>query len=102
MISKRDKIKNQKSKLQKGRKKEEMSFQETSSQSNYVPTNEELDILIEGVKEYFQCTKRSEDRKHVVERTHSRLHELHIRDWNTVQIRLWFNNNKTKYVNTDE
>ena len=64
--------------------------------SKLFPTQQELDILKQGLVGYFQMPKRSEERKTIVNSTALELAEINPQ-WNAINVRLWFNNNRNNY-----
>lgn len=62
------------------------------------PTEQELPILVDNLKRYFAAERRSEERKQIVNETFEKLNAVSPDKWDTIKIRLWLNNNKSKYV----
>ncbi|KAH0791717.1 TIR domain-containing protein [Histomonas meleagridis] len=61
------------------------------------PTEDEFKILIPRLKDYFSLPERSKERKEMVDKTFNELGDKER--WPQKKIRLWFNNNKTKFLN---
>jgi hypothetical protein len=67
----------------------------------YFPSEAELGILIPQLKTYFNFPERSAQRKSVTKETCEALKRFNPEHWTGKKVRLWFNNNKTNYLNKD-
>ena len=68
--------------------------------AKYIPTTEELHLLVPALLEYFEYDDtRSKRRSNIAAICRKRLLEINPNHWKTQRIvRLWFNNNKNKYI----
>ena len=77
-----------------------MSF--TEERSKYLPCSREMDILIPSLYEYFRLDdERSRRRANISKQIMIRLNSLGFPHWKKPRtVRMWFNNNKDKYLST--
>lgn len=64
----------------------------------YYPVDEELQILVPYLIKYHNSKKRSVERKAINEEAFKLLQAKNPSHWSITSVRLWFNNNKSKYM----
>lgn len=68
----------------------------------YIPNTAEFPILVPSLKEYFSLRERSNERKELVNKTYEKLKAINPDHWSPTKVRLWFNNNKSVYLENSQ